>query len=502
MSKIYVEKLNEVWMRVESDDVTEVELYNKFSFFVDGYKYMPKFKAGVWDGQIHLWNQNTKRMYFGLYTELKQFAKENSHAILDSVKNKDPEFSVEYISTWLDSQILTSGDDIIECRDYQYTSVVECLHNKRKVIKSPTSSGKTLILYLISKFLYEHGKRILIQTDSTNLVSQTYTDWIDYSQANKFQVEDITQKIYGGLDKNITKPIAISTWQTQHSQNKNKEFGYFNEFFDAVLIDEAHRSDTNSITGILENCTDIEYRMGFSGSIKKTKMNQMQLTGLLGPVHKAITTRELIDRGEVADVKINMVICKYPKIVHKVLKDKKYQDQIEWLLNVVERNRFIVNLAASKKGNSLILFNNEFHGELLVDLCKELYPNIPVFFINGKTKTETREEIRSKIEGLEKSITVGSFGTISTGWSVKNLHNLILAHPYKSPIRIIQSIGRVLRLFKNKFKCNMYDICDILVTSGKRDYLKKHTAQRAEIYIDEELNFSTHEIEFDIGIEI
>jgi hypothetical protein len=151
MSKIYVEKLNEVWMRVESDDVTELELYNKFSFFVDGYKYMPKFKAGVWDGQIHLWNQNTKRMYFGLYTELKQFAKENSHAILDSVKNKDPEFSVEYISTWLDSQILTSGDDIIECRDYQYTSVVECLHNKRKVIKSPTSSGKTLILYLISK---------------------------------------------------------------------------------------------------------------------------------------------------------------------------------------------------------------------------------------------------------------------------------------------------------------------------------------------------------------
>ena len=493
-------------MMVESDEETEELIYNHFSFFVDGYKYMPLYKAEVWDGQVHLYNINTKRLYFGLYDELIQWSRDKSIEIviieLERIAKESPtdNYSLDYIQSWIDSQVITSGDDVIELRDYQEAAIIECLLNDRKVIKSPTSSGKTLIMYLISKFYFEHGKRILILTDSTNLVSQTYTDWIDYSQENKFDVSGNVQQIHAKLDSTIKYPIAISTWQSQHSKKKKEDFSYFNELFDAILIDEVHKADTKSITGILENCTKVKYRFGFSGSVKKSKVSQLQLIGLIGNIYQATTTRQLIDRGEVADIKINMLIVKYPKLVHKALKDKKYPDQINWITNLQDRNKFIVNLAADRPGNSLILFNFEEHGKYLFELTKELYPDIPVFFINGNTDVAERESIRAIIETLDKSITVGSFGTIATGWSVKRLHNLIFAHPYKSPIKIIQSIGRVLRLGKNKFKSKLFDICDVPVTSGRRDYLKKHTSARAEIYTNEELNFITHEIMLDIKI--
>jgi superfamily II DNA or RNA helicase len=320
-----------------------------------------------------------------------------------------------------------------------------------------------------------------------------FTDWKDYSQNNGFDVEENVQMIYGTFDREITKPITLSTWQSQNSERKKEDYNHFNNLFDAILQDECHKATAGSITSILEACSDIGYRMGFTGSLKKSKTNKMQLEGLLGKVFKPITTRELIDRGELANIDIKLIMLQYGKEVHKALKETKYQDQIQWILNHSGRNKFIINLAATQKGNKLVLFHSEDHGKFLMKMCNELYPDVQTFFINGGIDTEDREIIRKKIEGLESSITFGSFGTVSQGWSVKNLHNLILAHPWKAPIKIIQSIGRVLRISKTKNSCNMFDICDI-ITKGKRDYLKRHAQERVEIYISEDLIFKTFEI--------
>lgn len=496
MTKIYVNKLSETYIYVESSEEVESNITDHFSFLVDGYRFMPAFKNGKWDGYIRLYNPNIKKLYTGLLSSLIEFAEIYNHEIIfDESISIEQEYSDEYITDWLDNQVLHAHGEEITIRDYQFDIVFQFLKNKRLVIRAATGSGKSLIIYLICKFFVEHNKKILIQTDSTNLVEQLYTDFIDYSVLNKFDVENNTQKITASYSKELNKSIVISTWQSQYSSLK-KNTNHINSYFDVIINDETHKADAKSITAIFESCHDISWRIGLTGSLKKTKLNKLALEGLIGKIYKSITTRELIDRGESCDLNINILMLDYDDHTKKVIKKEKfdYIKLTEFIKLCQERNRLMINLAAKKSGNSIILFNHEEHGFALVDICKELYPEIPVFFINKSVKGKIREEIRKQIEQLEKCIVIGSYGTVATGWSVKRLHNLIFGFPYKSVTRILQSLGRMLRTHDTKKIANVYDISDIL-SNNKTAIFNKQTQERAKIYIEEKLRFKTFKIE-------
>jgi len=47
-------------------------------------------------------------------------------------------------------------------------------------------------------------------------------------------------------------------------------------------------------------------------------------------------------------------------------------------------------------------------------------------------------------------ILIASFGTLSTGVSIKAIKNMIFADSFKSDVIVRQSIGRALRLHKDK----------------------------------------------------
>lgn len=496
MTKIYVSKLSETYIHVESEEEIELNITEHFSFLVDGYRFMPAFKNGKWDGYIRLYNPNIKKLYAGLLSSLIEFAEIYNHQIVyDDSLNLEQEYSDEYITEWLDNQLLHAHGEEIFMRDYQYDVVFQFLKHKRLVIRAATSSGKSLIIYLICKFFIEHNKKILVQTDSTNLVEQLYNDFLDYSILNKFDVESNTQKITASYSKELTKPIAISTWQSQYSSLK-KDVNHINDYFDVIINDETHKADAKSITAIFESCHDISWRIGLTGSLKKTKLNKLALEGLIGRVYKSITTRELIDRGESCNLNINILMLDYDSDTKKIIKKEKFDyPKLSELIRLCdERNRFLVKLAATKKGNSLILFNHEEHGLELLRIHNELFPDIPVFFINKNILGKEREKIRKQIEELEKCTVIGSYGTVSTGWSVKRLHNLIMGFPYKSVTRILQTLGRMLRTHESKKIANVYDISDIL-SNSKTAIFNRQTQARAEIYIEEKLKFKTFKIE-------
>lgn len=494
MSKIYARKFNETHMIVESDDEVEYELSEYFKFFIPTAKFTPKFKSGFWDGYISLFDKSRKTLYTGLFNPLKEFSDLRGYDLIYDQEEFGHEYSKDYITEWLDKQVITDGEDDITIRDYQFNAVLESIYNKRQLIQSPTSSGKSLILYLFTKFFIEHGKNILVMTDSTNLVDQLYTDWINYSFKNDFDIDKV-QRIYAVASKAVSKPIVISTWQSQHSTKKKVNTSHFNDFYDVVLVDEAHKGEANSIMNIMEQCTDIKYRIGLTGSLKKAKLNQLTLEGLFGEKYRTITTRELIDRGEIADIAIKMVMISYGKEIEKHVKKAKYEVQKDWLITLPERIKFISHLAGTLSGNTLILFERIEHGKAILNMVQELYPDIPVYYIDGNVLKDRRNIIRGLIEKEEKSITIGSGGCVATGWSVKNIHNLITSESLKSIIRVLQSIGRVLRKSKTKSKCTYYDICDIPVSTGRRNYFKKHAAERAEIYLEEQLKVKTLKVE-------
>jgi superfamily II DNA or RNA helicase len=117
-----------------------------------------------------------------------------------------------------------------------------------------------------------------------------------------------------------------------------------------------------------------------------------------------------------------------------------------------------------------------------------------VFLIYGNTETKEREAIRAIVEKENDAIIVASYGTFSTGINIKNLHNIILASPFKSRIRNLQSIGRGLRKNDEKLECNLYDIGDDLSWRNKKNYTLQHMIERMKIYNEEHFSYTLHKV--------
>jgi superfamily II DNA or RNA helicase len=242
----------------------------------------------------------------------------------------------------------------------------------------------------------------------------------------------------------------------------------------------------------LINC---DVRVGTTGTLDDSKVNKLVLEGLFGPVFKVISTKELIERKQLANFSIKCIILKYPEVVCKSVKGFTYPDEMNFLTQHEGRNNFIRDLAINLKGNTLILFTYvEKHGKILLELIKEKAGNRQVFFVFGGTEAEDREAIRHITEKEDDAIIVASYGTFSTGVNIRNLHNIIFSSPTKSKIRSLQSIGRVLRLGENKDEAVLYDIADDLRYGPYTNFTLKHYEERVKIYSEEKFPFTTNNV--------
>ena len=131
----------------------------------------------------------------------------------------------------------------------------------------------------------------------------------------------------------------------------------------------------------------------------------------------------------------------------------------------------------------------ESHGKILYDLINSNVEDRNVFFIHGGVNVDEREKIREITERESDAIIVASYGTMSTGINIKNLHNVVFSSPSKSRIRNLQSIGRVLRKGKNKDKAVLYDIADDLTFKSSKNYTLNHFIERIKTYNEENFNY-------------
>jgi superfamily II DNA or RNA helicase len=368
------------------------------------------------------------------------------------------------------------------------------MRNLRSLFISPTASGKSLIIYLIIRQLldYKKCKKGLIIVPTTSLVEQLYNDFADYSTANGFEVSENVHRIYQGKDKVSQLPVIISTWQSIYNLPED----YFKQF-DFIIGDEAHLFKAQSLTKIMSQCINAKYRIGLTGTLDGTKTHKLVLEGLFGSVTKVTTTKELMDNKQLAEFSIKCLVLKHDDEICKLMRDKTYQEELEYLVLNESRNKFIKNLAVSLKGNTLILYQFvDKHGKILYDMISNT-KNIgerKVFFVYGNTDAETREQVRKITEEEEDAIIVASYGTFSTGINIRNLHNVIFASPSKSRIRNLQSIGRGLRLGDNKTKAVLYDIADDLRYKNHMNFTLKHFVERTKIYNDEKFSYKLYKI--------
>ena len=204
-----------------------------------------------------------------------------------------------------------------------------------------------------------------------------------------------------------------------------------------------------------------------------------------------------MDNGTITELEIKCLILKHPDSICTLLKKAEYKDEMSYLIGNESRNKFIKNLAISLENNTLILFQMiDKHGKLLYNMIKdsENIGDRKVFFIHGGVDVDDREIIRKLMETETNSIICASYGTFSQGTNLKNLHNVIFASPYKSKIKVFQSIGRSLRLFNGKSKATLFDIADDIRCGTWMNHTLKHFVLRVKLYTEEKFKYKTYKI--------
>jgi superfamily II DNA or RNA helicase len=486
MADIELSKKDEAYLKVRCEPSIGQELNDHFSFDVPGAKFHPLYKSRMWDGKVRLYSMFTQELYVGLKSYLERFCEERDYVIdYSNYVEENDAVTYDIVRKFCEDLNVGSKGKPIQIRDYQFDAVFQAIKDGRRLLLSPTGSGKSLIIYCLIRWHERVGRRQLILVPTTSLVEQMYSDFQDYSCLNGWKASEHCHRIYGGHEKSNEYDIVISTWQSIYKLPKQ-----FFADFKAIYGDEAHLFKAKSLTSILNKCTTTPYRVGTTGTLDGTHTHKLVLEGLFGPVYKVTTTKKLINDKTLADLEIFNIILEYSDEIKKAQKGKSYQDEMDFLVQHEARNKFIRNLAITQTSNTLVLFQYvEKHGKVLKDMIEEKAVNRKVFFVYGGTDTEQREDIRRITETETDAIIVASYGTFSTGINIKNLHNIIFASPSKSRVRNLQSIGRGLRTSESKTSCKLYDIADDLTWKSKKNYTLLHMIERIKIYNDEHFNY-------------
>ena len=474
VSEAILEKFNEAYLRIKCEPSVARELSEFFTFEVPGAKFMPSVRRRLWDGKIRLFSPGTGKIYYGLLPYVRRFLATQGHTIVYGEGVKPP----KQLDKNLTTKFIRSLEKGFRARDYQIDAIHDILESSRGLILSPTGSGKSFIIYALVRYYIEklEDKKILIVVPTTGLVEQMYGDFADYG----WFPDEHCHKLYAGSDKNTPREVVISTWQSIYKLDKK----YFSQF-GAVFVDEAHMAKAKSLTGIMTKLQDCKYRIGTTGTLDGTEVHQLVLEGLFAKCKQVTTTAKLIQEKHLSNLHVRCLVLDHPKSKRSRM---DYQEEVSWLAVDKARNKFITNLVIAQEGNSLVLCRFIVQLDHLYEMINR-DDDRKVFMVYGGTDTEDRNNIRGIVEQEENAVIIASYGVFSQGINIKRLHNIVFGSPYKSQIRVLQSIGRGLRTAADKKHLQVFDIVDDLRYNNKDNFTLKHFHDRIGIYNEQEFDY-------------
>jgi superfamily II DNA or RNA helicase len=475
--------ISESFIKLSGDAEFIRDIAAMYRFEIPGKKFHPLVKAGKWDGIIRL-VRNDGLTPKGLFQEILR------HCVEMGIKVEvDPVLKFMGENVEFDEASLGFPFPL---RDYQVEAVKKFLKTKRRLLISPTSSGKSAIL---AAAMLTVELKTLVIVPNVSLLGQLETDLNSYFSHRGWIAEDHCTFVGDGVRvQNATrqKPFVISTWQSLQKVDP----AYF-EQFDMVIVDEVHKATATVIQGIVQACTNAFWRLGLTGTLDGAKSNEKTLVGLFGPIHQTITTKELMDAGQVAQAEIRPVILKYPEPVCKNVRGLSYDAEMEVIRNSNRRNEYIREFSKTLEGNSLFLLKSvEEQGNELLDSLSQANPDRQVFMINAKTKKKERERIRQLAETDSNIFIIATYALFAEGISIKNLYNVVYVAPMKGKIKVLQSIGRGLRLHDDSKVAKIWDIVDDFRGDYKKEnWALKHFMVRLEAYMADKFKVITQEVQ-------
>lgn len=426
-----------------------------------------------------------------MYFELKKFLTNNQYTQQIEI---DDEFLNEIIPAkqrWHNNPNFNFNEYKLDLplRDYQKEIVDKALKVGRGTIVLATAGGKTLTAAsLLSKLFELHsGMKCLYIVPDLSLVEQTYNDFSSYN------VKFCSVKWTGSNpleDKHNNCNVVIANLGIL--QSKNTDLSWI-EDIDILVVDEVHKLRRgNEINKILKKIKT-PVRFGFTGTMPEDLLDQWNIIGKIGPIIYEKNSYQLRLESFVSHV--TAVICElnynhkplYPETNYNA--SDKYRAETDFLIKNKFRNSFIAKVISKINKNALILVDYIEHGLILEETLKSSLADKKVYFIRGEVEVEEREKIRKLMELSNDIVIVAISKIFSTGINIKNLHYIVFGGGGKAKIKILQSIGRGLRLHKDKDKLIIIDIADNLL------YGEQHFLKRKALYEKENIPFQIKKIQ-------
>jgi superfamily II DNA or RNA helicase len=225
-----------------------------------------------------------------------------------------------------------------------------------------------------------------------------------------------------------------------------------------------------------------------------------------GPVISEVKANFLQREGHIAKCKVKVIEMDYaPEASKKAFEelafnkyDRKDVFQLEqnYIINSFGRLNFICSVIGRVPKNSLVLFHRIEHGKKIYEHLRQ-NTDKRVYYVDGGTDKDIREEYKKKMEAGDEVVIVASYGTFSTGISIKKIHNIFFTESFKSEVIIRQSIGRGLRQHESKEAVLIVDFVDDIRTDEWDNYLYKHSKARQKIYKQEKFEYSIKKVKFE-----
>lgn len=316
--------------------MSEISLLEEHLNQIPAYQFLPSF-SGIPRPEVYLEKTkiNGRVVHYcssGLWKEIRDWCKVNNIEVsgpdddlkLTSFSMSLVEFK-EYVQSW--------GLNL-EPRDYQVEAAWRILHYRCSLSQLATRAGKTLIAYMVFRYMLEHGAHnILMIVPSISLVRQGVEDMKEYQEF--FQSETVWAKGEYAQSANLT----IGTFQSlvkrcnrgsRGRANKQYDPVFFNKF-DVVCVDECHKANCQSIKDILslDFIKHAKLRFGFSGTLPdESTLDSYAVQALLGPCVQDLSSRELINQGYLAEPIITQVRIHYKDDDHMTSEYIRYGEYL------------------------------------------------------------------------------------------------------------------------------------------------------------------------------
>ena len=458
------------------------EIREHFSVHNDAAKYA-RFKSRFIPSRRYVITPQG-RFEPGLFHEIKKYIKENAPDtklfVTDGLKEV---VTPSYMRVYHEKRPKL----LLELRDYQQAIVDMCLKCGRGVTILATAGGKTLTIASLIESIYKTNKtmKCLILVPDLGLVNQTSADFIEYGTSF------LHSKWTGSNKLNLSSNIIIANMGILQSDKSDTEWI---QDIDLLVVDEVHKLRKDNKINKLIKSIRTPHKFGFTGTMPEQQLDQWNIMGQIGRVLYERNSFQLRKQEYVAKAKVQVLKIEYkdkPPVFPADMYDPsaRFRREQQFIAKHPFRNNIISKLSTNFENNSLIMVDYIEHGEELYGILRSNCKNKQVFFIRGEVAVDEREKVKKLMEKSTDVVCIAISKIFSTGINIKNLHYIVFAGGGKAKVKIIQSIGRGLRLHKDKKGVIIIDIADML------NYGLKHYTKRLSLYKEEKIDYGIKKIE-------